>query len=94
MLDSEVAGSSKDTQRIQTKPKTQLSSTGCKRREIVQGDEGPVGGVSQVLCHGVMVVVGHQEEGQEEEREKQGEVEGEVEESQGQPHIMDDMEMG
>ena len=43
---------------------------------IVQGDEGPVGGVAQVLCHGV----GHQEEGQEEEGEKQVEVEGEVEE--------------
>ena len=27
-LDSEVGGSSKDTQRIQPKPKTQLSSTG------------------------------------------------------------------
>ena len=44
-----------------------------------EGDEGPVGGVAQVVCHGVIVVVGHQEEGQEEEGEKQGEVEGEVE---------------
>ena len=51
----------------------------CKRGEIVQGDEGPVGGVTQVVCHGVIVVVGHQEEGQEEKGEKQGEVEGEVE---------------
>ena len=51
----------------------------CKRGEIVQGDEGPVGGVAQVVCHGVIVVVGHQEEGQEEKGEKQGEVEGEVE---------------
>ena len=32
-----------------------------------------------MVCHGVIVVVGHQEEGQEEEGEKQGEVEGEVE---------------
>ena len=47
----------------------------------------------QVVCHGVIVVVGHQEEGQEEEGEKQGDVEGEVEENQGQPHIMDGMEM-
>ena len=47
----------------------------CKVGGIVQGDEGPVGGVAQVLCHGVIVVVGHQEEGQEEEGEKQGEVE-------------------
>ena len=60
---------------------------------IVQGDEGPVGGVAQVIgYHGVTVVVGHQEEGQEEEVEKQGEVEGEVEESQGPLH-MDGMRM-
>ena len=51
----------------------------CKKGEIVQGDEGPVGGVAQVVCHGVIVVVGHQEEGQEEKGEMQGEVEREVE---------------
>ena len=51
----------------------------CRWEVIVQGDEGPVGGVAQVICHGVIVLVGHQEEGQEEEGEKQGEVEGEVE---------------
>ena len=46
---------------------------------VVQGDEGPVRGVAQVVgCHGV--TVGHQEEGQEEEVEKQGEVEGGEEE--------------
>ena len=33
--------------------------------------------MAQVFCHGVIVEVGHQEEGQEEEVEKQGEVEGE-----------------
>ena len=45
---------------------------------IVQGDEGHVCGVAQVIgCHGVTVVVRHQEERQEEEVEKQGEVEGE-----------------
>ena len=50
---------------------------------VVQGDEGPVCGVAQVIgCHGVTVVVGHQEEGQEEEVEKQEEVEGEKEEEQ------------
>ena len=48
----------------------------CKVGGIVQGDEGPVCGVSQVVdCHGV--TVGHQE--REEEVEKQGEVEGERE---------------
>ena len=52
----------------------------CKVGGIVQGDEGPVGGVAQVIgCHGVIVVVGHQDEGQEEKVEKQGEVEGEGE---------------
>ena len=51
----------------------------CKVGGIVQGDEGPIGGVAQVVCHGVIVVVGHQEEGQEEEVEKQREVEGEEE---------------
>ena len=51
----------------------------CEREEIVQGDEGPVGGVAQVVCHGVEVVGVHGEEGREEEGEKQGEVKGEVE---------------
>ena len=51
----------------------------CEVGGVVQGDEGPVCGVAQVFCHGVIVVVGHQEEGQEEEVEKQGEVEGEEE---------------
>ena len=51
----------------------------CEVGGIVQGDEGPVCGVAQGIgCHGVIVVVGHQE-GQQEEGEKQGEVEGEVE---------------
>ena len=57
----------------------------CEVGEIVQGDEGPISGVAQVVCHGVKVVVGHEEEGREEEGEKQGEVEREVEENQGQP---------
>ena len=43
----------------------------CEVGGIVQGDEGPIRGVTQVFCHGVIVVVGHQEEGQEEEVEKQ-----------------------
>ena len=51
----------------------------CKVGRIVQGDEGPVGGVAQVICHGVIVDVGHQDKGQEEEVEKQREVESEVE---------------
>ena len=55
----------------------------CEVGGIVQGDEGPICGVPQVIgYHGVTVVVGHQEEGQEEEVEKQEEVEGEKEEEQ------------
>ena len=46
----------------------------CEVGGVVQGDEGPVCEVAQVIgCHGVIVVVGHQEK----EGEKQEEVEGE-----------------
>ena len=51
----------------------------CEREGIVGGDEGPVGGVAQVVCHGVKVVGVHGEEGKEEDGEMQGEVKGEVE---------------
>ena len=44
----------------------------CEREGIVGGDEGPVGGVAQVVCHGVKVVGVHGEE-------VRGEVKGEVE---------------
>ena len=59
--------------------------TFCVAGGIVGGDEGPVGGVTQVVCHGVKVVGVHGEEGQEEYGEVRGEVKGEVEENQGQP---------
>ena len=49
----------------------------CEEEVIVQGDEGPICGVAQVVgCHGV--IVGHQE--REEEEEQQEEVEGDGEE--------------
>ena len=49
----------------------------CEVGRVVQGDEGPIDGVAQVIgCHGVTVMVRHQEK----EEEKQGEVEGKVEE--------------
>ena len=55
----------------------------CQVGGVVQGDEGHVCGVAQVIgSHGVTVVVGHQEKGQEEEVVKQEEVEGEKEEEQ------------
>ena len=51
----------------------------CEEEVVVQGDEGPVCGVAQVVdCHGV--TVGHQE--REEEEEQQEEVEGEGENTQ------------
>ena len=56
-----------------------------EREGIVGGDEGPVGGVAQVVCDGVKVVGVHGEEGQEKDGEMRGEVKGEVEENQGQP---------
>ena len=79
-----MSGRGEDLARLQLRTGHRHSSlypvSHCVRGEvIVQGDEGPVGGVAQVICHGVIVVVGHQEEGQEEEGEKQGKVEGEVE---------------
>ena len=51
----------------------------CEREGIVGGDEGPVGGVAQVVCHGVKVVGVHGEEGQEKDGEVRGEVKREVE---------------
>ena len=51
----------------------------CEREGIVGSDEGPVGGVAQVVCHGVKVVGVHGEEGQEKDGEVRGEVKGEVE---------------
>ena len=52
----------------------------------------PLGGVAQVVSHGVKVVGVHGEEGREKDGEVQVEVKGEVEENQGQPH-MDGMRM-
>ena len=71
-----------------------MSGLSSNCRGIVGGDEGPIGGVAQVIgCHGVKVGVGvHGEEGQEEDGEVQGEVKGEVEENQGRRH-MDGMRM-
>ena len=51
----------------------------CEREGIVGGDEGPVGGVAQVVGHGVKVVRVHGEEGKEKDKEVLVEVKGEVE---------------
>ena len=50
----------------QVKPKFRK----CEREGIVGGDEAPVGGVAQVVSHGVNFVGVHGEEG----KEKDGEV--------------------
>ena len=63
----------------------------CEREEVVVGDEAPLGGVAQVIGHGVKVdgvqvrVLG--EEGREKDEEVRVEVKGEVEENQRQPHM-------
>ena len=60
---------------------------------VVKGDEAPLGGVAQVIFHGVQVVeVGlqvreHQDRREEEDGEGQVEVEREVEENQRQQHM-------
>ena len=73
---SEVAGD----RVIELRDVNELHGVGlitCEGEVIVQGDEGPVCGVAQVVdCHGV--TVGHQE--REEEEEPQEEVEGDGEE--------------
>ena len=66
---------------------------------VVKGDEAPLGGVAQVVLHGVRVVevsleVREHDEGEKEKYgEVQVEVKGEVEENQGETIIMDGMEM-
>ena len=55
----------------------------CEREGVVVGDEAPLGGVAQVIGHGVKVdgveVGVHGEEGREEDGEVREEVKGEVE---------------
>ena len=68
-------------------PRTEEIHIRCKLGGIVGGDEGPIGGVAQVNCHGVKVVGVHGEVGSEEDDEVREEVKGEVEENQGQPHM-------
>ena len=64
-----------------------VSLAKCEWEGIVVGDEAPLGGVAQVVSHGVKVVEVHGEEGKEKDEEVRVEVEGEVEENQRQPHM-------
>ena len=57
----------------------------CEREGVVVGDEAPLGGVAQVISHGVKVVGVHGEEGKEKDEKVRVEVKGEVEENLGQP---------
>ena len=69
----------------------------CEGLDDVVGVKAPLGGVAQVIFHGVQVVeVGvqvrvHQDRGVEEDGEGQVEVEREVGEDQGETLIMDGM---
>ena len=66
----------------------------CEGEGVVVSDEAPLGGVAQVVFHGVQVVevgvqVGVHEEGEKEkDGEVQVEVKREVEENQGETLIM------
>ena len=72
-----------------------LAARKCEGDGEVVGVEAPLGGVAQVIFHGVQAVeVGvqvrvHQDRGEEEDGEGQVEVEREVEENQGERHICD-----
>ena len=55
-----------------------LASSNCEREDVVVGDEAPLGGVAQVVSHGVKVVGVHGEEGKEKDEEVRVEVKGEV----------------
>ena len=70
---------------------TSRERTSCVGGEIVKGDEGPVSGVAQVVCHGVKVVGVRREEGREEDGEVQGEVKRRSRATQRETLIMDGM---
>ena len=76
------------------------SPADCEGEGDVVGVVAPLGGVAQVIFHGVQVVeVGvqvrvHWEGEKEKDGEMQVEVEKKVEENQGETLIMDGMQMG
>ena len=80
---------------LEPKLLTSALSVSCEGTGDVVGVEAPLGGVAQVIFHGVQVVeVGvqvrvHQDIGVEEDGEGQVEVEREVGEDQGEPHMHD-----
>ena len=59
----------------------------CEWEGDVVAVVAPLGGVAQVVSHGVKVVGVHGEEGKVKNEEVRVEVKGEVEENQGQPHM-------
>ena len=62
-------------------------------RETSSGDEGPVSGVAQVVCHGVKVVGVHGEEGREEDGKVRGRGKRRSRATQRETLIMDGMWM-
>ena len=69
-------------------------SSFCVGNGIVGGDEGPVGGVAQVVCHGVKVHGVHGEEVRAEDGEMQGEVKKRSRATQRETLVVDGMVMG
>ena len=67
--------------------KVVLRVISCEWEGDVVAVVAPLGGVAQVVSHGVKVVGVHGEEGKEKDGEVQVEVKGEVEENQRQPHM-------
>ena len=59
----------------------------CEWEGDVVAVVAPLGGVTQVVSHGVKVVGVHGEERKEKDEEVRVEVKGEVEENQRQPHM-------
>ena len=60
-------------------PQKKVLCSGCEWEGVVVGDEAPLGGVAQVVSHGVKVVGVHGEEGKEKDGEVPEDVKGEVE---------------
>ena len=63
------------------------SGSCCEGEGDVVAVVAPLGGVAQVVSHGVKVVGVHEEEGKEKDEEVRVEVKREVEENQRQPHM-------
>ena len=66
---------------------TPSQHTFCEGEGDVVAVVASLGGVAQVVSHGVKVVGVHEQEGKEKDEEVRVEVKGDVEENQRQPHM-------